>query len=935
MELGRAALSTMIQSIPGDFALYKIVDGKLKTLYAPQELPAFCGMTPEAYEALVKDDAADLVTGGTRETINLMIEDIAAGQKDFDFIFHIHHPKRGTINIHARGRVVGQMDGCPVLLAVFVDHSIKMERNWQMYVAATELADLCVWEYDLETKRLVMSDNMATRRLRQEYDFPKVMENVPESEADTIDEKDYPAYCEMYRQLAEGALTASCDYWYKIKPGQKPRCERIVYTTVSDGVGKRRYAYGIGQDITARKLEERNYSFLYRQLSEAMTQAIGASHLDLTHNRCLDVKSLDPVLLQRRQSDTVDGYFESVAADIVDEDIRAAFLKRVDRERMIRDFREGHRQFIVEYPMLFLNGDEHWVRSTLTMLQNPDTACIELTAFALDITGERLLNRIEALLLEKEYECVGLINLKKETLTIYTCAEEDNLFKVGESCPLNEGTDLAADHFVAPEYRKLFLKNVEPSHLRDMLEEQESYFFTGYKHGGDGRMRLKKFTFYYLDEKQDIILATTEDVTRVLEEDALTGEHTRAGFIQRAAGIIDKSGDDDHYAILFFNIKGFKAINELFGAEGGDRVLRQSAAILKGSSLRPLLVGRVEADHFVCLIRQENLDYDELTRMCHRTYAENGKRFSFYWRCGIYLVHDKTASISGMCDRAKLAKEQIRDEFVKPYAIFDESMRETFVARKELTSEMQQALENREFKVYYQPIFDAQTGKIASAEALVRWEHPHRGIISPGIFIPAFEENGYISQLDLFMERSVKAFQEERIARGCFAVPVSVNLSRMDFYDNRVMTAIMEDVEQSPLPKGFTRFDVTESAFASLSEDSGGLLDCMGRLGAAILIDDFGSGYASYGTMLEFSFDIIKLDMGFVQKIGQNPKSEKIIHSMIDMAHYLDAQVIAEGVETREQLDFLLAQGCDYIQGFYFSRPLPQDEFEKLLDQPM
>jgi len=935
MELGNAALSTMIQSIPGDFALYRIVKGKLKTLYAPQEMPAFCGMTPEAYDAVVREDAADLITGSTRENIDLMIGDIATGQKEFDFFFHFHHPKRGVINIHARSRVIGKLDGCPVLLVLFVDHSIKMERNWQMYVTATELADLCVWEYDLETKRLVMSDNMATRRLRQEYGFSKVMENVPESEADTIDEKDYPAYCEMYRQLAEGALTASCDYWYKTKPGQKPRCERIVYTTVSNGTGKRRYAYGVGQDITARKLEERSYSYLYNQLSEAMTQAIGASHLNLTQNRCLNVKSPDPVLLQRRKSDTVDGYFKSVAADIADEAIRKDFVQRVDREKLLRDFQDGQRQFVVEYPMLFLNGDEHWVRTTLTMLQNPDTACVELTAFALDITGERLLNRIEGLLLEKEYECVGLINLKKRTLTIHTCVMCDCVFEIGKAYPLDEGTAMAVDRFVAPEYRELFLNNVAPAHLKAMLEEQDSYFFTGYRQDQGRRMRLKKFTFYYLDENRDTILATTEDVTRVLEEDALTGEHTRAGFIERATGIIRKSGDDDFFAILFFNIRGFKAINELFGPEGGDRVLRQSAAILKGSVLRPLLVGRVEADHFVCLIRQENLDYGELTRMCHRTYAENGKRYSFYWRCGIYLVRDKTASVSGMCDRAKLAKEQIRDDFVKPYAIFDESMRETFVARKELTSEMQQALENREFKVYYQPIFDARTGKIASAEALVRWEHPHRGIISPGIFIPAFEENGYISQLDLFMERSVKAFQEERIARGCFAVPVSVNLSRMDFYDNRVMTAIMEDVEQSPLPKGFTRFEVTESAFASLSEDSGGLLDCMGRLGAAILIDDFGSGYASYGTMLEFSFDIIKLDMGFVQKIGQNPKSEKIIHSMIDMAHYLDAQVIAEGVETREQLDFLVAQGCDYIQGFYFSRPLPQDEFEKLLNQPM
>lgn len=437
-----------------------------------------------------------------------------------------------------------------------------------------------------------------------------------------------------------------------------------------------------------------------------------------------------------------------------------------------------------------------------------------------------------------------------------------------------------------------------------------------------------------------VMLAAIHEISReskvhelLLERDTLTGAYSRAGFVAQATQVLQAATSSERFAILFFNIKGFKAVNELFGNTVGDGILHTCIDVLGKSFLHPLVIARFEADHFVVLARQENLDYDQLVDLCRQSVELNGKAFRFYARCGVYLVTDRSLDVRGMCDRAKLAKEYITDDFVKPYAVFDDSMKDAFVMARELTSELENALANHEFHVYYQPIYNTRTGRVASAEALVRWMHPTQGVLLPNKFVPAFEENGYITELDLFVTNTVKAFLENRVAQGLPVVPVAANLSRMDFYDDHMMDVLLTNLETSTLPFGMPRFEVTESAYATLVGQRSKVLQSMKDRGAKILIDDFGCGYSSFSTMINFDFDIIKLDMGFVHQIGTNPKAPHIVGAIIDMAHSLGMQVIAEGVETREQVDFLCHAGCDFIQGYYFSRPLPEDAFAEMLNQ--
>ena len=205
-------------------------------------------------------------------------------------------------------------------------------------------------------------------------------------------------------------------------------------------------------------------------------------------------------------------------------------------------------------------------------------------------------------------------------------------------------------------------------------------------------------------------------------------------------------------------------------------------------------------------------------------------------------------------------------------------------------------------------------------------------MVSPGIFVPALEDSGRISQMDLFVERSVLSFMEERYKKGQFIVPVSMNMSQMDFFDKDMMASVLLDVSNTDLPMDYTRFEVTETAYSIVASNNRNVLLDMKRIGVKFYLDDFGSGYSSFSTIRDYDFDVVKLDMGFVQKIGTTAKANAVIQAIIDMAHAIGSKVVAEGAETKEQVDALREMGCDYIQGFYFSKPLPQEEFEALLN---
>ena len=338
-------------------------------------------------------------------------------------------------------------------------------------------------------------------------------------------------------------------------------------------------------------------------------------------------------------------------------------------------------------------------------------------------------------------------------------------------------SDITENYFSEQIPHMLYRKNF------DRIEIIERYSFSVHQFNKEGEKCLKNYTFFYLNKFFDTIVATVEDITEKFEQDILTGGYNRQGFIRHVERILKESEDRTGYAVVFFDIKNFKAVNELFGTKIGDMILRKVYEDVRKSELKPLVSAREDADHFICLVERKNLNLDMLTGMCQKKLTRGGKTLHLSVKCGIFMLEKKKMSVNGMIDRAKIAQRYITDEFVQSYKIYDSSMKNTYIDKATLAGELEEGIEQGQFKVYFQPVVDAMTGKIASAESLIRWFHPKKGFISPGVFIPALEESGHISELDLYVLDSVNEFQKKRYQSDKITVPVSTNLSWMDFYD--------------------------------------------------------------------------------------------------------------------------------------------------------
>lgn len=433
-----------------------------------------------------------------------------------------------------------------------------------------------------------------------------------------------------------------------------------------------------------------------------------------------------------------------------------------------------------------------------------------------------------------------------------------------------------------------------------------------------------------------IVISRVRNTIALFERDytdPVTGGYNRKAFIRQVSRVLKEASVKKDYILLFFNIKNFKAVNELLGVGGGDKLLRWFYQRIIDSRFDPVDTSRIESDHFACLIQAKNLDYDYLTEFCDFSYGNEKRKMHIYSTCGIYHIQEEDISITGMIDRAKLAKGYITDEYLKPYAIFKSDMKDVYVDQMEICSEFEEGIEKQEFQVFYQPVVDAKTGKITSAEALVRWFHEQKGFISPGQFIPALEKGGYISELDRYMIQKVADCIGLRKTEGKTIVPVSVNLSWMDFYDENMLEWIVGSLKKNDTKEQKIRFEITETSLAAIGENHTRMLMRLREHGARILLDDFGSGYSSFGMLQDYDFDILKIDISFVRNIGVNKKTESILQAIINMAHQLGIRLVAEGAETEEQVAFLRENGCDYIQGYYFYKPMPEAEFLQLLEE--
>ncbi len=427
-----------------------------------------------------------------------------------------------------------------------------------------------------------------------------------------------------------------------------------------------------------------------------------------------------------------------------------------------------------------------------------------------------------------------------------------------------------------------------------------------------------------------INLRETAAVINMIQYDRLTGLYSKEFFYQRVKEILLQH-PDRKYDILCSDIENFKLINDIFGIPAGDRLLCGVADMYTRLVGDKGICGRFNADQFACLLEHtaEYTDDMFIELGMEINSLSHAKNIVMKW--GIYSIHDRGISVEQMCDRALLAANSIKGQYGKYCAAYDDQLRSRLLREQAITDGMEAALAEGQFEVYLQPKYRIKDDRLAGAEALVRWNHPEWGMQSPAYFIPLFEKNGFITKLDQYVWDRACAVLREWEDKGYPPLSVSVNVSRADIYNADIADILLNTIRRHRLPPSRLHLEITESAY---TENPAQIIHTIGRLrelGFVIEMDDFGSGYSSLNMLNKMSIDILKLDMKFIQSETAKPVNQGILRFIMGLARWMNLGVVAEGVETREQLERLREIGCDYVQGYFFARPMPCGEFEALL----
>lgn len=435
--------------------------------------------------------------------------------------------------------------------------------------------------------------------------------------------------------------------------------------------------------------------------------------------------------------------------------------------------------------------------------------------------------------------------------------------------------------------------------------------------------------------QRTIELSEDRDIIQSTERDALTGLYNRE-FFYRYAEQYDQFHRDAEMDAILVDISHFHLINERYGKAFGDEILQRVAQAIRGAVQDSgAIVCRRQADTF--MIYCPHLDdhrglLDTISSSLAETDTVN-KRVRL--RMGVYSCVDKAMDVERRFDRAKLASDFVRGNLSNAVGFYDNALHEREIYAEQLIEDFTAAIENRQFQVFYQPKFDVRpdTPILTGAEALVRWFHPKLGTISPGVFIPLFEENGLIQRLDRYVwEETARQIRAWKDTYG-YAVPVSVNVSRIDLFDPNIDETLQAAVKQYNLSNTDLHLEVTESAYTQDSSQIIAVIERFRDLGFQIEMDDFGTGYSSLNMISTLPIDALKLDMQFVRNAFKEGGNTHLLEIILDIADFLSVPVIAEGVETEEQMDVLRTMGCDVVQGYFFSKPVPAAEFEAFILQ--
>ncbi|MGN0018317.1 MAG: EAL domain-containing protein [Candidatus Gastranaerophilaceae bacterium] len=458
-------------------------------------------------------------------------------------------------------------------------------------------------------------------------------------------------------------------------------------------------------------------------------------------------------------------------------------------------------------------------------------------------------------------------------------------------------------------------------------------------------LAINCFLFLVLKRVESLQNKLYDKMMKLAFSDEVTGGSNKAKFIIDAQNLFKNALGSDKYAIILMDITKFKVINELYGFDAANVILKDIYEIIKKHLPEGSLLTRSFAASYLFIMKYSNdSEINELVDRIHKSIDfyndENVLAFKksltnkvvtkIVPQFGVYLVNDFTVPIYIMCDRVSLAKRTISGDVNKYISYYDDNLRKQLLDEKNIEDEMHQALESKQFVMFLQPKFDMKTLKIVGSEALVRWIHPTRGFIPPCDFIPLFERNGFILNLDRYIWEQACSTIRKWMDEGKTPVPISVNVSRLHLNNDIFIEDLKDMVKKYDIPTSMIELELTESAGYEDFPQFLKILHELKKCGFCIAMDDFGSGYSSLNMLRQIPCDILKLDRGFINDTTYNERGKIVVQSVLSMAKNLDLKTVSEGIETVEQANFLNESGCDIAQGFLYAKPMCLADFERL-----
>ncbi len=661
--------------------------------------------------------------------------------------------------------------------------------------------------------------------------------------------------------------------------------------------------------------------------------------LNITKNTCGDYYFSESPERPIPPDGTVSSFIEGLAENIVSQNLQEEFIERFSLASYEEDIRYGVYTKKMRLPLSEAGRGVHWYMLTTKATRDPETDDLLVFAAFSDVDREIRLEHVIERILSREYELLCQVDI-----------QSGRIFKVGKNIVNPEISfddndinynDVYADTIRAILPSEFHDDGIEALSLETVIRKLSSAtsyscMFPVVTEGG--AEKICRWSFEYTDDTRSTLLMKRRNITRFLDYgyDSLTGVFNRNGFHRYVRNEL-LANMNRRFCLIELDFDNFKLINEEYGYDEGNSFLRHF-----GSDIRQIAktlgkgscVGHLEADHFVFLLPMDiGISPKKLYDLCNESIKKHHIARRVKLRMGVYEITDHTLDVPLMHDFAHIAHKATKGKFVDELKYYSADLRDKMLDEQLLISEMQHAIDTEQFEIWFQPqVNHAVNGILIGAEALVRWRHPIRGMISPAVFIPIFEQNGFIYELDKYVWDHTCRHMRCLLDMAMPPLPISVNISRLDILQSDFFETIVDIVDRNHIPHDLLHLEITESAFTESADSVVQIVKRLIENGFTIAIDDFGSGYSSLSMIKSVPAQILKLDMRFFQSHDEGRRNECIIESITRMSKMLGMAVLAEGVEHFDQAEFLRSVGCSYIQGFLYSRPLPFSEFLKYLN---